>query len=74
MLWNAVHRAIPDLEASIERGEFRPLLDWLRREIHGHGRRFPFPDLVRRVCGGPLSHEPFVGYLRDKLLPLHGRS
>jgi carboxypeptidase Taq len=71
MIWNAVRRDVPDLSGRIARGEFRPLLDWLRREIHAHGRRWRFPDLVRRVTGGPLEPGPFLTYLREKLEPLY---
>ncbi len=36
--------------------------------MHRHGRKFPPPELVRRVTGGELSAEPFMNYLEAKLL------
>lgn len=60
------------MDAYFSRGEFRPLLDWLRDRIHGHGQRFSAPELVERVTGEPLSHQPLMAHLRGKLEPLYG--
>jgi carboxypeptidase Taq len=64
--WSAAREALPGLESSIEHGEFQPLLAWLRREIHAHGRRFPAGELCRRISGRPLDHEPLIRYLKAK--------
>lgn len=61
-----------ELPGQIARGEFRPLLDWLRTNIHRHGRRYPAADLVRRVTGQPLGHASLMKYLRAKLSALYG--
>jgi len=34
--------------------------------------RYRASELVRRVTGKPLSHEPLVAHLRAKLGPLYG--
>jgi len=60
------------LELQFARGEFRPLLEWLRTNIHQYGQRYRAPEMVQRVTGGPLSHEPLMAYLRGKLGPLYG--
>ncbi len=70
--FDAARRAIPDLKERIRRGEFRPLLDWLRTHIHQHGQRYRATELVERVTGEPLSIEPFMNYLREKFLPIYG--
>ena len=57
---------IPDLEEEFARGNFLPLLDWLRQNIHQHGMRYRAADLVQVVTGKPLSHEPLMAYLRSK--------
>lgn len=61
--------AIP---AQIARGEFGPLLDWLREHIHQWGRKYEPSDLVRRVTGGPLDPAPYLGYLQDKYGEIYG--
>ena len=54
------------------RGEYQPLRDWLRTNIHRHGRRYTAAQLVERVTGKPLSHAPLMAHLRGKLGPLYG--
>lgn len=70
--WSALRQQLPDLDGSFTRGEFEPLLEWLRREIHCHGRRFTAPELCRRVSGESLTALPFMSYLENKLRPLYG--
>ncbi len=65
-LWSAVRRALPGLEEDFARGDFSPLLGWLRDNIHAHGRRFDTLELVRRVTGAELSPQPLLAYLRER--------
>jgi carboxypeptidase Taq len=66
-LWAKAREDIGNTDALIERGEFGPVRDWLRENVHRHGRKFPPRDLLRRVTGQELSYEPFLAYLRAKL-------
>jgi len=61
-----------DLDEQVGRGEFAPLREWLRWNIHQHGQCYTAAELVQRVTGCPLSHEPLMDYLRGKLGPLYG--
>ncbi len=61
-----------DLDEEFARGEFKPLLDWLRKNIHEPGQCYPASELVEKVTGRPLSHEDLIQQLRDKLSPLYG--
>jgi carboxypeptidase Taq len=70
--WTAIHRAVPDLEERIRAGEFHPLLGWLRENVHAHGRRFTAPELCERITGRPLSHEPLLRYLEEKVKAVYG--
>ena len=65
-------RDLGDLDAMLARGEFKPLLDWLRRNIHSHGKRHQPGELVRRVTGRELSPEPLLRHLRGKATELYG--
>ncbi len=60
------------LDASVAAGDFRPLLDWLRTNVHGHGRRYRAAELCRQATGVELSPEPFLTGLREKLSRLYG--
>jgi carboxypeptidase Taq len=67
-LWQVVREDLPEIDAQIERGEFAPLRTWLREHVHAHGRKLRAPELLRRVTGHDLAVEPFLHYLRAKLL------
>ena len=68
----AARKAIPDLSEHIRRGDLRPLLDWLRTNIHQHGQCYRAGELVQRISGQPLSPEPFFEYVRAKYFPIYG--
>jgi carboxypeptidase Taq len=55
-----------DLCDAFRRGEFRPLLDWLRQHIHRHGQRYTAAELAQRITGNPLSHNPWITQIRQK--------
>lgn len=61
-----------DLEAQFARGEFLPLRDWLQEKIHRQGMRYKANQLVERITGKPLSHEPLMAHLRAKYGALYG--
>ena len=63
---------MPDMYAQFEKGEFSGLLDWLRTNIHHHGRRYRAGELCEKVTGRPLESAPLVAHLNDKLRPLYG--
>ncbi|MEW6073984.1 MAG: carboxypeptidase M32 [Planctomycetota bacterium] len=54
-LWEAAHRDLAGLDGLLARGEFAPLLEWLRENVHRHGRRYSAAELVERVTGRPLA-------------------
>lgn len=60
------------LDEQFARGEFAPLREWLRKRIHEVGQRYSAAELVERVTGQPLSHEPLMRHLRSKLGGLYG--
>jgi carboxypeptidase Taq len=71
-LWEAVRRAVPDLDEQIRRGEFGGLLGWLRENVHRHGRRYSAAELCERATGSPLSSDPLLRHLEGKLQPIYG--
>ncbi|MFH1679741.1 MAG: carboxypeptidase M32, partial [Candidatus Eisenbacteria bacterium] len=64
--YRAAAAAIPDLEERFRKGEFTPLLEWLRREIHRGGRTHRAGDLVRVVTGEPLNPSYLMEHLERK--------
>ncbi|HBE69272.1 MAG TPA: carboxypeptidase M32 [Planctomycetaceae bacterium] len=63
--------AIGDIPKLLERGEFQPLMTWLRKHVHEAGACYVSEDLVRRVTGKPTSSEPLIKYLKSKLSPIY---
>jgi carboxypeptidase Taq len=71
-LWERAQADIPTLEESIGAGELTPLREWLVEHVHRHGSKFTTDELLDRVGGGPLTVQPFVRYLRNKLGAVYG--
>ncbi len=65
-LFRAVRRDLPDLEDGMARGEFRDLLAWLRRHVHGRGSLPVFHQLVEEASGEPLAANAFLHHLAER--------
>lgn len=61
----------PVIVDELEHGRTDTLLGWLRENIHIHGRKFTPRELVLRVTGQPLDHEPFIRYVTDKFSAIY---
>lgn len=72
--FNAAQRVMPDMWDQIRQGRMGPLREWLRENIHRHGRRYRAKELLKVVTGEELSHAPFLAYLREKYTKLYGLS
>ncbi|GEM90689.1 carboxypeptidase M32 [Oceanithermus desulfurans] len=70
-LFEAARRDLGELEEAFARGEFAPLLAWLRDRVHRHGRRFPPRQLVERATGTPPGTDALVRYLNDRFGALY---
>ncbi|MCE9618931.1 MAG: carboxypeptidase M32 [Planctomycetes bacterium] len=73
-LFEKARKDIPGLDEGFSRGEFAPLLAWLRKNVHCEARRYRLDELCRKVTGAPLSADPMMRHLESKLLPLYGLS
>ncbi|WP_404380965.1 carboxypeptidase M32 [Caenispirillum salinarum] len=56
---------IPDCLAV---GDFRPLLGWLRQNVHRHGSSLSTRELLVQATGEPLSAKAFLTHLRGRYL------
>jgi hypothetical protein len=59
------------LNDALRRGEFQPLLSWLREKIHQQGQRFTAAQLAERITQKPLGHSDLINYLLNKMEPLY---
>ncbi|HDP35054.1 MAG TPA: carboxypeptidase M32 [Candidatus Hydrogenedentes bacterium] len=71
-MFDAVTKAIPGIMSSVGRGEFTPLLAWLRENVHRVGRRKTTPEIVRDATGEEPAAAAFLKYLENKYAPLYG--
>ena len=60
-----VDKGIP---AAISDGNFKPLLTWLRANIHGLGRLMNADELIRKVSGAPLDTRFFKEHVQARYL------
>jgi carboxypeptidase Taq len=67
-LYAAARAQEPGIPAAIAHGDFRPLLAWLRRNVHGVGSRLSTDDLLRQATGAPLSAKAFRVHLEKRYL------
>jgi carboxypeptidase Taq len=56
----------PGLAGDLARGEYKPLLAWLREKIHRQGSRHNPRELIRLATGEPTGIRDHVNYLRAK--------
>jgi carboxypeptidase Taq len=65
-LWHALRAEVKGVDARIAKGDFKPILLWLRKNIHRHGRRYPPEELIKRATGNSLNPKHFLDYLKEK--------
>jgi carboxypeptidase Taq len=72
-IWERVLADLPNLYDDFEQGEFGALRDWLRENLHKHGRKYTPRETLERVAGTPtIDPAPYVRYLREKLGEIYG--
>jgi carboxypeptidase Taq len=67
-LFAAAEKQLGSLEEQFARGEFAPLREWLRDNVHRHGMRWPVAALVERATG----EKPEPAYLVESLRRRYG--
>jgi len=71
-LWERFGTVFPGRDEAIRRGDFTPLLSWLRAEVHQHGRKYETQELVRRATGSDIDPGPYLRYLEQKFGEIYG--
>ncbi len=67
-IFDAACRAEPGILPGIGRGDFAPLVGWLRANIHGKGSLLSTDDLLTEATGRPLDAAVFKAHLRRRYL------
>lgn len=69
--WVQAKKEIEELENEIEKGNMKPLLDWLREKVHRHGKFYSAEELCIEITGEKLNFKYFMDYASIKYSKLY---
>jgi carboxypeptidase Taq len=67
-LFEAALRAEPMIEPGLTKGDFTPLLGWLREHVHGLGALLPTNELIARATGRGIDTAAYKRHLERRYL------
>ncbi|MDD1772073.1 MAG: carboxypeptidase M32 [Methanomassiliicoccales archaeon] len=67
MFLEKMSKDVPGWRSGLHKGEFAPVLQWLRQNVHSKGNFYDPADLVRVATGKELTIVPFMKYLEKKM-------
>jgi carboxypeptidase Taq len=67
-LFDAAVAAEPGIPDALAKGDFAPLMGWLRPNVHALGSSVPTPELVAKATGRPLDAGVFKRHLETRYL------
>ncbi|HMA15805.1 MAG TPA: carboxypeptidase M32 [Kiloniellaceae bacterium] len=68
-LFAAAKKARPEIPEALARGDFTPLMGWLRQQVHAQASSAGFEEIVERATGEPLNPAVFKAHLKARYLP-----
>lgn len=71
-IWNALEKDITNTDELMSRGEFKPILDWLKQKVYSQGKRYTPKDLVVRVTGKSMGASDYLEGLGAKYRDIYG--
>lgn len=71
-LWETCRLELTDLDNQLSRGEFVPLLAWMKKHVHQFGRKYEPMELLGKVTGSGIEAGPYIAYLKAKLNDVYG--
>ena len=67
-----IRKQLSNLDSTIESGDLRPLVGWLRENVHRYGAMYEPQELLRRITGEELDSAYFVRYVQEKYGAIYG--
>ncbi len=61
----------PDWEKRLSKGDLCFIKDWLKKNIHSHGRMYNSEELAKKVTGKPFSEAAYCAYLKKKYAAIY---
>jgi len=64
--YQTAKKDIKDLEDKFSKGQFGQFREWLKANIHIHGKLYSANELVKKVTGENLNSKYFIDYIENK--------
>ncbi len=71
-LMNNIKLKNSEILEDVKNANYSTLLDWLKSNIHQHGRRYTRNELIKKATGEGLNSKPYISYLKDKASQVYG--
>jgi carboxypeptidase Taq len=71
-LLETMEKALPDWRKQLEKGNFKPVKQWLSKNVHNSGNLYDPPVLIKKITGKELTVKPYLKYLNEKYSRLYG--
>jgi len=65
---HAAARRNPEVAVAADRADYRPLLGWMRENVHAPGATLDPSDLMERATGAAASPADYLAHLRNRYL------
>jgi carboxypeptidase Taq len=67
-LFDAARRAVPEVPGARARGDFTPLMTWMRDRIHAQGSLVSTQELMIAATGKALDPDVYIAHLKHRYL------
>jgi carboxypeptidase Taq len=64
--FHKIQQEVPNIENDLSNGNAKPLLTWLRTNIHQHGQLYSANELCEKATGEALKFDYFMKYAQKK--------
>ena len=66
-LTHQLEKDIGLIDQLIENNDYQTIINWLKKNVHCHGRSLNAMELVKKISGNELSSKFFLDYLKHKI-------
>ncbi|MFO0830987.1 MAG: carboxypeptidase M32 [Phycisphaerales bacterium] len=70
--WEKISADMPTIHKQIAKGKMLELREWLRTNIHQHGKRYRAGELCEKVTGKPLESAALLRHLHSRAEAVYG--
>lgn len=67
-LHDRLYADMNDMPSMIQFGDFKPINDWMKRNIHSRGRSIETLELIQQITGEKLSAAPLLQHLERRYM------